>query len=70
MITTHKLFLKTPKGEITINVDSKKIKIGKDHSLVWLTPGQVKKVLKAWPKDWTETHNLVTLDKKYTLFIK
>ena len=59
MITTHKLFLKTPK-----------IKIGKDHSLVWLTPGQVKKVLKAWPKGWAETHNLVTLDKKYTLYIK
>ena len=70
MITTHKLFLQTPKGEVTIIVDSKQIKIGNAHSLVWLTPSQSKKVLKAWPKDWTDEHNLVTLDKKYTLYTK
>ena len=70
MITTHKLFLQTPKGEVTIIVDSKQIKIGNAHSHVWLTESQSKKWKKHYPKDYPSPHKLRTIDKKYTLFTK
>ena len=70
MITTHKLFLKTPKGDITINVDSSQIKIGHTHSHVWLTAHQSKKVLKGWGMKPGQQQKLTTLDKQYTLLTK
>tara|TARA_R110000787_G_scaffold121189_3_gene232065 strand:+ start:473 stop:685 length:213 start_codon:yes stop_codon:yes gene_type:complete len=70
MITTHKLFLRTPKGVITINVDSSQIKIGHTHSHVWLTAHQSKKVLKSWGKKQATQQKLTTLDRQYTLLTK
>jgi hypothetical protein len=68
MITTHKLSIKTPKGTLTVSVDSSQIRIGHGHSHVWLTAHQSRKVLKAYPKG---TRGKVTTgDRQYTLFFK
>ena len=70
MITTHKLFLKTPKGDITINVDSSQIRIGHTHSHVWLTEHKSKKVMKGGGMQPGQQQKLTTLDRQYTLLTK
>ena len=68
MITTHKLTIKTPKGDLAVSVDSSQIRIGDGHSHVWLTAGQSKKVLKGYPKG--TSGKVTTEDRQYTLFLK